>query len=267
MERGAREIDYTLEQIEPDKKTVALELERSLSGYTDNKGKSYPRKDLQERKAEALPILSRLLAGLDLPLEKLLDSWRSDERGAIIKENYDAIMALEIKNPGAPRVLCHEFGIRNFSWYPEEMLVKQYHEYINKENRESDKKRRPYGVIINSAHDYTGAFADDKDLWLKLYKDLDALGYSIHVIEGDKKRELAHHLINLASVTHHGKREIGEELISFAVIGGHGTRRSIELNEEEKYYLHLDDMTKYGVRTAKHILKKFATIILNNCTT
>lgn len=208
----------------------------------------------------SLPLLEEVISRYGLDASTTLRSWLSRKKtpetgysAPNISLNIYTMQQLEAHQSGLTRFLEKEFGIRNFDRYPEEMLIDQY------ENREN--KEVSYGIILNPADDYSGAFSEDYTHWQKLREQLDGK-YSIRIIECESKWDIARALINL-------DRTYGDkQKVSFALIGGHGTEKMIKFGgDDARHRLHVDDLQGSGVEKVKKFFTENPTIILLSCST
>lgn len=208
---------------------------------------------------------AEILAGEIMPFGvepgKAIDAWRMSckksvaELSRVITNNLYYITDLERKHQGIARFLSEEFGIYDFSRYPEELLTRQF--------EERDRTDLPYGVVLYPRHDHNGAFYNTKRALESLGKDLGGI-YALRIGEGEDKIEIVKMLRKL-------NRKYGKQhKISFAVVGGHGTPTSIQLGTDsewdEKQMIHSSDLNDRRAQR-KSYFEENPTLILISCST
>ena len=205
------------------------------------------------------PQLREVIAKYGLDPDEVLDTWNGSytEHGPQpqIERNMDIVFHMEDQRPGITRVLYKEFGIRNFDRYPEAMLIAQYDQFDN-----TDK---PYGIILQATHDWSGAFTsyDHLRTWGKLYEQIKD-HYAFRVTEAKTKLEVAKRLITL-------DRKYGaQHKLAFAFIGGHGSKDSIMFGgQHRRNMLLLEDLAGKGVQKTGGFFEENPTIVLASCST
>lgn len=170
--------------------------------------------------------------------------------------NRESLVHLEEQRPGIAKTLYQEFGILNYSRYPEELLIDQYDQRTN-----TDK---PYGVIIYPSVDDNGAylqFANNHGILRDLRDDLQGK-YLLRIIEADSKYGLARALIGL-------NNRYGEtQKISFALLRGHGTRESVQLgNLTDRGVLSLEDLKGKSAKKFKDFFVPNPMAVITSCNT
>lgn len=190
-------------------------------------------------------------------------------RGNIrLVENVWQMISLERQRQGICKYLFSQYGITNFTRYPEDILINQF------DDRENNEK--PYGLLLYPKADYGGAFSQDKKVLQELFQQAAGFGYSLRIAECGTKKNVIR-ILNF--VRHH----YGS--IHFAVVSGHGTVESIRLGKprvvtenkdekenEDKYQISLADILRVGViregvRALESAFIPNPTIILNSCST
>ncbi len=199
-------------------------------------------------------LIPEIISGAGLDYDRLKIAW-GDARGDPATEAL-SIMRLEKYRPGICKTLTEEFGIQNFSRYPDEMLVAQYNQRDNQES--------PYGVVIFPKADYNGAFSVKQKVLGQFFAQINRLGYVARIYEAGTK-------IGFARVLIGASRRYGSHKISFALIGGHGSKDTIQLGRSdwqvEKGHLLSQDLLGKGVQQAHRLFEPGATIILDSCST
>lgn len=169
--------------------------------------------------------------------------------------NMEALSSLEKQRPGISRVLYREYGILNYSRYPEELLVEQFDQRAI-----TDK---PYGVIIDAVADYNGSrlHYSNHNILRKLRSDLQGK-YFLRIAEVDGKYGLARALIGL-------NNRYGEtQKISFALLRGHGTRESVQLGSlADRGSLSLEDLKGESAKKVKDFFVPNPMIVITACHT
>lgn len=190
---------------------------------------------------------------------KIIENWqqawliKSRGHGEALGRNLSSLYDLEYKRPGIGQALFEQFGISDFSRYPQELLIAQYDE----RNKKDDV---PYGIIINPVNDFNGAFYDNVETFQKLYRQIKDK-YRIKVWEVKNLAELVHSIND-------SRHRYGP--ISFAIIGGHGTEESINFGEKfrnRNAELLKKDLERKRASSMKLAFTQNPTIILDSCTT
>lgn len=149
-------------------------------------------------------------------------------------------------------VLFREFGIKNFSRYPTELLVRQYDE------RNDTKK--PYGMLMFSTFDHGKAFnsEDDRMVMRSLASQLGE-GFAMRFGEAGSRFELVKRLLT----TH---KRYGN--ISFGLIGAHGADDMFQLGfGGERKEISVEDLKGAATEKIGELFEEGATLILESCST
>lgn len=162
-------------------------------------------------------IFDSELTRLELDSTSIKNDWENStpdiENRTVL--NMASIERLELERPGLVKVLHDEFGISDFSRYPDSVLIRQYDERNN--------TNLPYGVVIYPKGDHNGAFYQDSQVFTGL---VDALSgrYALRIYEAGSRLQVAKCLARANARYNKG----GEgHKISFGILGGHGTVDSI----------------------------------------
>jgi len=167
----------------------------------------------------------------------------------VIERNLTALLNLEKDRPGIGKVLQSEFGINDFSRYPEKLLIEQY-------DLRDKKDDLPYGTIFYPHADHNGAFYQQKQIFEKLHDQFQGK-YRFKVFEnGD--------LLGLISNINHSRHRYGP--MSFAMIGGHGIPDKVVLGEWTDS-LDKSQLKHNGAAAVKLAFTENPTIILISCST
>lgn len=141
----------------------------------------------------------------------------------------ESVRAIEKERPGAAPILYEAYGIRFFSRYPTELLIKQY------DYRDMDI---PYGVLVAGVGDSTNSFFVEgvKDMYEKVERQLGREGYGLRVMEAATVSELERHFRFLRMAYGGGHQA------SFLVLQAHGHTWNLGLGPDEKdgQLLHRD---------------------------
>jgi hypothetical protein len=191
------------------------------------------------------------------------------KRDLIVEKNLVSLVKLESETlaRGITKRLTDNFGITEFSRYPESMLFKQ--------DMERDYADRPYGVVLYPKTDWNGAFYAQKENFDELEKDFsnnpELKPYLIRIFECGSRKDVVRVLNDL------DKRYGSKHKISFAIIGGHGTKDSIQLgqdpisNNEQKSdtrnKLTPKDLQGSRVHKIGGFFEPGASVILESCST
>ena len=204
-----------------------------------------------------MKILNKKLAATGLDIQDLRTWWARGHQGdpiEFIKNNIEAIEKLEVSKPGITKFLNTQYGVRDFSRYPQEVLIRIY------EQRE--EKTVPYGLIIFPKDDWNGAFNHKQKIFKDLAQQLQQFGYSLRIIECESKRDLARRIIKVNKL--YGQA-------SFAIVGGHGTENSIAFgnfySDNLNSKLSKEDLLGRGVGRGSKFFIPNPSIILSSCST
>lgn len=154
---------------------------------------------------------------------------------SIVRDNLRTIQRLESHTPGSAVALRKQFGLRNLSRYPLQLLVQQY--------QERDDADLPYGVMIYSTYDHNDALYvyNLHDKLLTLHKAAQEAGFGLRLYECASITGVARALLS-AKHTYHRK-------LGFIVGVGHGWEEGVTLSkrEDDRSSLTVDDlwMTAY----------------------
>lgn len=209
-------------------------------------------------------IFEKFLEEFGLDYEDLKKAWDAGLSGE--EGEFHVIAKLEKQRPGICKALIKEFGVKNFSRYPVEMLIKQYDE--------KDNPDIPYGIVLYPYSDWSGAFRQNQDTFDSLSKQLKQLGYTARVFEIATKWDAGRALVSC-------DRKYGQKnKISFAIIGGHGKWSSIYFGEEstskdseewlrqhDRMNFNLGDLLGKGVQRTYKFFEENPTIMLSSCST
>jgi hypothetical protein len=202
-------------------------------------------------------IIEDRLHNLGLKGKDLISAWKVstdlDDLAEVMHKNLSTIFALEKSQAGSVKVLCEQFGIKDFARYPLDLLLRQYDERNN--------TSKPYGVIMYPRFDHGGAFYQDRAAFESLLKQLDG-NYLLRVVECADKLDIKRSLTKL-------DRKYGSNFkISFAFIGGHGTEDSILFGDSKKRsQLHSDDLIDPRIDKTDQLFVENPSIILASCLT
>jgi hypothetical protein len=213
-------------------------------------------------------FITAIVRPLGLDGDKMAEAWRLSGNGHEAG-NIRALAELERRVPGIAKRLESQFGIRCFDRYPVEVLERQA------EENETD---RPYGVIVMSRGDHSGAFYRLKDAWGDLQRDIGDT-FAIRIVEAGSKFELGKRMLSL------DRRYGQKQKISFAVVNGHGVPNQVRLGAKLWYWqmgqeiefnhddpqprdvLDKSDFLGTGFRRGKEMFKLHPTIVLFSCST
>jgi hypothetical protein len=171
--------------------------------------------------------------------------------------NIRSIYRLESKRPGIAKALFEKFGIIHFLRYPEEILIDQYDESIRENRGKKNDKESSYGLIINPQEDYSGVFADEKEMYKNFYNQLERYKYRLRIFEVSRTKGLINALFK-------SYRDWGK--ISFAILGGHGGDNGLKLGEEgPRRYISKEYLKSRGMQVVRSVFTKNPVIILNSC--
>lgn len=134
-------------------------------------------------------------------------------RGETIPATLQKLGIIEKERPGIAAALQKRFGINNFSWYPERMLVRQYDE--------RDDPKKPYGVVWAPSIDLTNWVPGNMPAIEELYETIgDEFG--IRFFEADGK--LGQNGVGRRFFDFHQNYYVkGGHKIEFMVILGHSS--------------------------------------------
>jgi hypothetical protein len=142
-------------------------------------------------------------------------------RVGILMDQFDRIHEIESERPGAAAELYKRFGLRWFSRYPSEALIRQYDER---------NLRTPYGVCMSAVEDGNASFFERQEIPFlrKMTRDAEAAGFGVRFIECNGRKEMARIFAKMHSK--YGK----SHKISFLVMRAHGWRWGLGLGENEE---------------------------------
>lgn len=168
------------------------------------------------------------------------------------KRNLLDIKDLEKEEPGITKVLESEFGIRDFSRYSFEALLKQFRERNN---------RIPYIVVATARYDHNDAFSfsSNGEALRQLINDLDGK-YGVRFIEAGTKLELLGRLSIL------NKRYGGEQKIAGMVVRAHGEKDEMVFGEYADV-LKTSDVQKHGNEAVANLFEPSAPFAFISCST
>jgi hypothetical protein len=197
-------------------------------------------------------IVGPYLKSLGLDEERVLQAWRNAHKQVggyqYDKHPFEALCALEDKEPGAVKVLNEEFGINNFNRYPIELLIKQY--------QERSINTKPSGIVIHAETDWNGAFLENEKHFRKL--GLELADYSIRFYEVKSIPSLVHTL-------NRNRHRYGPA--EFLILGGHGSEAGIELGRGSAGQVYQADTQLKGASALELAFVKNPTVILISCST
>jgi hypothetical protein len=173
----------------------------------------------------------------------------------VLLKNIRSIYQLENERPGITKTLFEEFGIMHFTRYPERILIDQYDEFIKQKN-EIIKNKSPYGIVINPQFDRYGVFADEKEMYESLYKQLEQNKYRLRIYEVNTIKEFTR-------TFYKSHRNWGK--ISFAMLGGHGGENSLTFSDNPEEKLYQDYIKEKIAKTIRLTFTEYPVIILNSC--
>lgn len=99
-------------------------------------------------------------------------------RGEVIPATLKKLAIIEKERPGIAAALQKRFGINNFSWYPVQMLIRQYDEM--------DIPEKPYGVVWTPSIDLKNWVPSNMPAIEELYLKIGDK-YGIRFFEADEK--------------------------------------------------------------------------------
>lgn len=174
-----------------------------------------------------------------------------DKHSPYIAKNLRAIQQLESHQPGIVRYLSETFGIRHFSRYALDLLLKQA--------EKQGIAERPYGVCISAVADHNGAFTNlDRSLdsrTTQVYRQAD-VSHDFFVAEANSAEEFKER-VRLFDVIN-GKRF----KIDFALIQTHGSPYSIMFG----VHYSLGSLTLDArLKDVRSIFSARASILLTGC--
>lgn len=146
----------------------------------------------------------------------------------IMLDQLESIRAIERERPGASAILFRAFGIRFFSRYPTELLIKQY------DNRDVDM---PFGIVTTGIWDSNQAFFEREnthDIYKKLDRQLSSVGHGIRFTEVNGNEEFERQLRFMREAYGEGNKA------SFIWMRAHGHKWSLAFGPSEVngYLLH-----------------------------
>lgn len=190
--------------------------------------------------------------------------WNPEKIDKLWRKNLRSLMDLEKWKQGSAVLLNKEYGIADFGRYPMDTLKEQY--LIH-------NKDVPYGLIIYSEDDHSGALYEHVDQLAALDKNL--LGFNIHsrIVEVGGKRDLARFLIKF-------DRTYGRtQKLEYALMAGHGGEdwdeshnessgrgSAIKLGSGRKEFTN-NDIIRLKSESMAKFFKPQATIVLFSCST
>lgn len=150
------------------------------------------------------------------------------------------------------KILSEEFGIKNFSRYPFELLVKQYDE--------REVKDKKFGVMVFSTFDHGKAFNSEEDRQVMMsMKEQMGDNILMRFAEAGSRFELVKRLSQLHQI--YGQ-------MSFGLVGAHGADNRFQLGlGGERKELSTDDLLGTGAEKAGRFFEDGATLILESCST
>lgn len=167
-------------------------------------------------------------------------------------EQLIAIQKIEAVRPGATAELHKRFGIRWFSRYPMELLIKQYDER---------DLQVSYGVYLSATGDWNCSFfsESDKELISHIATQMASIGMSMRIVESQNKVELAKSFISLDKS--YGERN----KIGLLVIRAHGDKEHVTLGEYKGQYIDLADLEGAGFRKSRSFFVDDCILVLDGC--
>ena len=210
---------------------------------------------LQERKVLATDTFVSFLERYSLDpipflraVEKGGPIWKFADR---LQENISIIEELESTLPGACGRLSRDYGIRNFSRYPQRILLEQL-------EGENDTET-PYGLALYSQNDWNNALNSTSHLDLEeLDEETKKVGLRMRIIECIGLVDAAKRLISL-------DRRYGEyQKIQFAVVAAHGGENGFELGSQS---LEVETLPENALKKIAGFFTENPTVILNACST
>lgn len=191
-----------------------------------------------------------------------------DEYLETIPRHLKNMINLERFHPGAVETLRREFRVTHFGRYTFELLEKQY--------RERNNDKMPYGVIVMPKDDHNGVFNQQVEVLAEFDESLrDA--YTTRIVECESKWDIGRMLLTL------DKRYGNNHKISFVILGGHGGGEEIRLGDSrnkvgesrERDQIFISDLTKPGpergsytrgvIKRISSFFEKDVVIVINSC--
>ncbi|MFA6321878.1 MAG: hypothetical protein WCX71_00170 [Candidatus Buchananbacteria bacterium] len=272
---AANEVGLLAKRLRPggeDDYSTDVEYIDAWEHYTEITSSLFERSEAFQSEAmtNGIEELDYILSDYNLSGRDFFRAWDlSDRRGdlsEVIRNNLNAVRALEETKPGVCQFLNQEFNIADFARYPNDLLIRQY--------EEADSLDKPYGVIIYPRSDHNGAFYNDCEVLKSLYDQVEK-DLSLRVAECSGKLDFVRTLIKFDR-RYNSSDQSGHK-ISLAIIGGHGTKDSIKFGrynffkpgspEQERWSITTDDLTGQTAAGATKFFEKMPTIILSSCST
>ncbi len=213
------------------------------------------RNDNYRGQKKADNLLDRNMEQYGVKFSELRQQWdkSSNDKISSIERNLISMAKLENVKPGISNFLIREYGIYDFSRYPEDLLEDQFEQHDNDV---------PYGLIMYPRNDHNGAFYQGKHVLDSLSKQLSKHGVHVRVVECEGRFDVARQLVRM-------NKKYGEaNKISFAIVGGHGNTDSIEFGGSDKpHTLKIEDLQGGGTQRASSFFVDKPTIMLVSCST
>lgn len=195
-------------------------------------------------------VIADVLGKYGLDPGEMTKAWEMStndkEKTQCYLDNLIAIRDLEIIQPGICQFLYSVYGIRDFTRYPQSLLVRQYN---NEENLDI-----PYGIAIYSRSDHNGAYYCHKDGLWELNEQLTQGDSLMRIAECASANEF-YKLLERLNDKYGQKHKI-----SFVIIAAHGYIDGVLLGLDN--YLESIDLTPVG-----QFFECDATLIFISCDT